>query len=452
MKFSFDSVAHLYKNVYYNMPQSLKTFLGTLYGSIPIQKRYGSQYSFYMEIYQKFNEGDKHFQEDYLFNKTLETILFAEHNISFYQQSFAKHGVSASDFKSLSDLNKFPILTKADIREHIEDLYSENVEKAVAYYSGGSTSFFSEGATSSPTKFYHPLYTSRAKHKAYSVYTLAKGGYKLRDRSILLKGREIVDIKKDIYWDYEPVDNFLNVTSSYVVSDKFGLIYRQAQKFKPKFLFGYPSVILNFMYACKHNNLPPLPIKGIILTSETVSGEDIEALKAFYGDISVFVDYGHTERVVGAYKLDHGDYHFMNAYGIPRIVNQEIIGTSLDNFVMPFINYKTEDEVSGDISYFDNTDIAKSAANIKGRSSDYLVTYDHRLISITSLYVGHHLPAELVSNMQYQQREAGKVKVLIATSDRGKKILCKQELDIKAIKLNIFNNISKPIIINEMAS
>ncbi len=463
MKFSFDSVAHLYKHVYYNMPQSLKTFLGTLYGSIPIEKRYGTLYSHYLEVYKQFEEGDKQFQEDYLYNKTLETILFAEQNIQFYQQSFAKHGVSASDFKSLDDLQKFPTMAKEDIKKHIEEMYTQSREKAVAYFSGGSSS--------SPTKFYHPIYTSRAKHKAYSVFTLEKGGYNLRDRSILLKGREVVDVEKDVYWDYEPVDNFLNVTSSYVSSEKFPFIYKQALKFKPKFLFGYLSVILNFVSSSKAYNLDPLAIKGIILTSETVHAQDIEILKAFFGDISIFIDYGHTERVVGAYKLDFGDYHFMNAYGIPRVVNQEIIGTSLDNFVMPFINYKTSDEVDGDISYFDNSDIAKSVHNIKGRSQDYLVADDYRLISTSTLYVGHNLSTEVVSNIQYQQSEPGKVKVLveknrcdidkneilaglnklvkkgisfdveivdfIATSNRGKKIVCKQNLDIESIKHKI---------------
>lgn len=460
MKFSFDSVAHLYKNVYYNMPQSLKTVLGTLYGSIPIQKRYGSLYPQYLEKFQEFELMDEKYQEEYLYHKTLETLLFAQENIPFYQKRFAQHGVSVKDFKSLDDLKKFPTMTKDDIKNHVEEMYSENVEKAVAYFSGGSTS--------SPTKFYHPLFTSRAKHKAYSVHTLSKCGYKLRDRALLLKGREVVDLKKDIYWDYEPVDNFLNITSSYVMSDKFPLIYQKSKKFKPKFLFGYPSAVMDFMFASKKFGFEPLKINGIILTSENVSENDILELKKFYGDVSVFVDYGHTERVVGAWKVDFSPYNFLGVYGISRIVDGEIVGTSLDNMVMPYINYKTGDEVDGEIVYFEDTDIAKSAQFIKGRVQDYLVTYDHRLIPLTSLYVGHHLSHKAVHNLQYRQTQPGKVKVLIqkgslevAKSEilksfkamvkdgidfeiifvdkiekthRGKRVVCQQDLNIKAIK------------------
>ncbi len=467
MSFSFDSVVHLYKGVYYNMPQSFKTFFGSIYGAIPIEKRYGAAYSDFLNIFEQFEKWDDSLKEEYLYYKTLETLMFAEQNIAFYQKSFARYGVSVSDFKTLGDLKKFPTLTKRDIKEYIDELYTDVVEKPVAYFSGGSTS--------SPTKFYHPLFTSRAKHKAYSIFTLKKAGYNYRDRTLLLKGREVVDKKRDIYWDYEAVENMLNVTSSYIISDKFPLIYNKAKSFKPKFIFGYPSAVLDFMYATKAAGFEPLKIKGIILASESVCDKYINDLKEFYSGVPVFVDYGHTERVVGAYKIDFQPYNFPGAYGISRLVDNEILGTSLDNFVMPYINYKTGDEADGEISYYENSDVVKSVSNIKGRRGDYLVTYDYRLIPITTLYAGHHLKSDVVANLQYNQEKPGMVKVKIEKgkayigkeeiykglrklvkdgidfeveivdkiekSSRGKWIACKQKLDIEAIKDKRVENI-----------
>ena len=470
-KFSFDSVAHLYKHIYYKMPQSLKTFLGTLYGSIPIEKRYGPLYTHYLTLFRKFEEGDKQFQLDYLYNKILETILFAEEHIPFYQKRFAEYGVSASDFKSLDDLKKFPVTTKEDIKRHVEEMYSESVEKAVAYYSGGSTS--------SPTKFYHPLYTSRAKHKAYSVYTLAKGGYRLRDRAILLKGREAVDLKRDIYWDYEPVDNVLNVTTRYILSEKFPLIYKKSKAFRPKFLFGYPSAVMDFTHATLAAGFEPLPVKGIILASETVTEFHVRELKSVYGDVPVFVDYGHTERVVGAWRLDYSPYRFIGAYGVARIVGNEIVGTSMDNMVMPYINYKTGDEVEGEAEFYEGCDIARSVQHVRGRTQDYLVTHDERLIPLTTLFVGHYLPAKVVMHLQYIQKRPGYVTVRIEKgrgdadksnilnglremtgegitfdlefvdrlekTHRGKHMICRQYLDIEAIKKRKENIIAQTV-------
>ncbi len=467
MSFSFDSVAHLYKGVYYRMPQSLKTFLGSIYGAIPIEKRYGVAYSDFLNIFEKFESWDDTLKEEYLYYKTLETLMFAEQNITFYQKQFAKYGVCVSDFKSLGDLKKFPTMTKRDIKESIDDLYTDVMEKPAAYFSGGSTS--------SPTKFYHPLFTSRAKHKAYSIFTLKKAGYNYRDATLLLKGREVVDKSRNIYWDYEAVENMLNVTSGYIMSDKFPLIYKKAASFKPKFIFGYPSAVMDFMYATKAAGYEPLNIKGILLASESVYDEYIKELKDFYGDIPVFIDYGHTERVVGAYRIDNMPYNFLGAYGVTRLVDDEIVGTSLDNFVMPYINYKTGDEAEGKVSFYKNSDIVKSVSNIKGRKEDYLVTYDYRLISLTTLYVGHHLCSKVVANLQYIQKEPGKViariekgkayadkekiygglknlvkegidfKVEIVDkiekSARGKWIACKQYLDIESIKAKRVKNI-----------
>ncbi len=225
---------------------------------------------------------------------------------------------------------------------------------------------------------------------------------------------------------------------------------------------------MDFMYACKAGGFAPIAVQGIILTSETVLPTHIEELKAFYGDIPVFIDYGHTERVVGAYRVDDSAYNFIGPYGIARVVNGEIVGTSLDNMVMPYINYKTGDEVTGEINCYSGTDIVRSVENIKGRVQDYLVTHDYRLIPLTTLYVGHHLPSDVVLNLQYQQREPGKVTVLIQKSavqidkqkilnglkemvkegiffelkftqqmektHRGKRMICKQMLDIEAMK------------------
>lgn len=461
MRFSFDSVVHLYRGTYYKMPQSLKTFLGTLYGNIPMEVRFGKLYTEYLNRFKEFDAADEQFKMDFVYNKTLETLIFAEENIPFYKEYFQRHGVKARDYKSLDDLKLFPTITKHDIKANLDRFYTDKVEKPVAYFSGGSLS--------TPTQYFQPLYTSRAKHKAYSLYTLSKVGYKHRDKTLLIKGREVSNPEKDIYWEYEPVDNYLYLSNNYMNSDKFPLMYEAAKKFNPKFIFGYPSAVLNFIAMCRYYNYAPLSVKGVIVSSESIYEPDFQEIKAFFGDdVNILADYGHTERVVGAYRLNFENYHFVNAYGVPRIIDDEIVGTSFDNFVMPFINFKTGDAVSGEKIFFEGTDIAKEVKNIEGRTQDYLVTEDERLVSITTMCGGQHLPLDMIRNIQYQQTEPGKVTVRIESrtgdvdkehviagmkklvrdgidfdvevvdkierSARGKWIICKQSLDIDKIR------------------
>ena len=95
-----------------------------------------------------------------------------------------------------------------------------------------------------------------------------------------------------------------------------------------------------------------------------------------------------------------GHYSFLNSYGAIQVVNEEIVATSFDNFVMPFINYKTGDHAVGAIEYFINSDIAKNVENIEGRTQDFLVSKDKRLVSVTTMYGVQYLPLENIDAIQ----------------------------------------------------
>ncbi|MCH9812834.1 MAG: hypothetical protein K0U47_02695 [Epsilonproteobacteria bacterium] len=456
---SIDSILHLYRGIYYKMPQSLKTFIGSVYGSIPLSIRFGKKYVEQKEMLDGYLSLDEKGQEAFTYQKVLETIKFAEEHIPYYQKSFKAAGVSSDDFKTLADIAKFPVISKADIKANLDDFFIDKFEKPIEYYTGGSLS--------TPTKYYQPLYTSRAKEKAYNNYFFTKINYNYRDKTLLLKGREVSKPEEDIYWEYEPIDNYFLISNNYMNSEKFPLIFEKAKAFSPKFLFGYPSALLSFIKQCKLHGYEPLNIQGVMLSSETAYAHEIEIIRDFFG-VDVLTQYGHTERAAIAYRVNDEKYHFMNSYGAVRIIGHEIVATGFDNSVMPLINYRTGDSISGEVDYIEGTDIAKAAETIEGRTQDFLVTDDKRLVSITTMCGGQHLPLDQISNIQYIQDEPGRVKVLvedqnkgvdpdavihgmkqlvrdgvdfevelvdeIEKSARGKRIICKQGLDIEKIR------------------
>jgi phenylacetate-CoA ligase len=187
-----------------------------------------------------------------------------------------------------------------------------------------------------------------------------------------------------------------------------------------------------------------------------------------YFGVDVLTHYGHTERNAIGYRINRGKYNFLNSYGLIRVKESELITTTFDNFVMPFINYKSGDSIAGKISYYDKTNIVKEVENIEGRTQDFLVTKDKRLISITTMYYNRDKLFEQVNAIQYVQDKIGEVTILIESDDlnpellekkmndnlaykgldiivkivkkiqkssRGKRIICKQALDINNLKL-----------------
>ncbi|WP_457594107.1 hypothetical protein [Hydrogenimonas sp.] len=456
---TFEEILHAYRSVYYSFPQPLKTFLGSLYGSIPLEIRFGRQFGIHKKLLEKFENGDEQYKQDYIYNKILETLIFAETYIPYYQKKFKEHGVSSRDFKALEDIGKFPTISKLEMKEHLDELYTDVRYKPVAHYTGGSLT--------TPTKFYLAA-NSRAKEKVYNNYIFTKIGYKYRTPTLLLKGREISVPEKDIYWEYEPIDNYFLLSNNYLNSEKFPLMYEKAKAFGPKFIFGYPSAVLSFIKMSRRFGLEPLPnIEGIILASETCYPDEVEIIKEFFPKAKVLSLYGNSERDVIGYRVsDH--YNLLGSYAAMRVVDGEIVTTSFDNFVMPFINRRSGDYATGEVTTYGSSDIAKTVGNIEGRTKDFLVSEDNRLVSITTMCGGQHLPLMDIDAIQYIQEEPGVVTVLVEDPDhrvdvvkvkegmhklvrdgidfkvkvvdkidktyRGKRIICKQFLDVEKIR------------------
>ena len=88
---TFEEILHAYRNIYYNFPQPLKTFLGSLYGAIPLEIRFGRQYGIHKNLLKKFENGTEQYKQDYIYNKILETLIFAETYIPYYQKTFTEY-------------------------------------------------------------------------------------------------------------------------------------------------------------------------------------------------------------------------------------------------------------------------------------------------------------------------------------------------------------------------
>lgn len=400
-----DSILYLYKKTYFNLPKSVQAFFGGLYGSIPLDLRFGEQYKKHKKILEQFEKCDKQFQLDYMFNKTYETLQFSYENIPYYQKVFDEYDFKIKDFKSLDDMKLVPSLTKEIIQNEISSLVTGKVDKPVVIHTGGSTF--------TPTTFYVPLNTSRAKEKAYTAYIFSKLGYKNRDKVLVLRDFNTSDEVHEKFWVYEHVNNYLWLSSNHINVLYVERMLKEINKFKPKFIYAYPSELIFFINACHRIGIDKIQdIKGVFLSSEMVYVNQIDKIKSFF-NCDVLTHYGHSERVSVGFRLNYESYHFLNAYGLTRIVENEIVSTSFDNFVMPFINYKTKDYVSGKYDFLNENDIVMNIESIEGRLQEFLVTKNGTLLSVTSIGIGHFDGYKYVDAAQYYQEKLGHLTINI---------------------------------------
>jgi phenylacetate-CoA ligase len=95
----------------------------------------------------------------------------------------------------------------------------------------------------------------------------------------------------------------------------------------------------------------------------------------------------------------------------------EIVGTSFDNGVMPFIRYKTGDFGAWSATHHPELPGWPTLERIEGRMQEFVVCADHRLISVTTLGAAHFSSLVDVRSMQYEQERPGLV-VLKVVADQ----------------------------------
>ena len=61
----------------------------------------------------------------YQLNQLIKLLEYAKAKVPYYRKLFQRYSIEPSKFKSLEDIKRIPFLTKEIIREHYEELQSE---------------------------------------------------------------------------------------------------------------------------------------------------------------------------------------------------------------------------------------------------------------------------------------------------------------------------------------
>ena len=92
------------------------------------------------------------------------------------------------------------------------------------------------------------------------------------------------------------------------------------------------------------------------------------------------------------------------------------MGTSFDNKVMPFIRYRTGDMATlSDSPSHSLLSGYTAVERIEGRLQEFLVTRDHRLISICTMGAAHFDVLARMNSIQYEQNEPGVFDLKVVT-------------------------------------
>lgn len=291
-------------------------------------------------------------QIDIFQNKLLAIIInHAYHTVPYYRKMFNELQLRPQDVRTKEDLEKLPVLTRDDVKNHFHELLSTALKKKDRLLLiKGHTS----GTTGAPLEFFwdRNLCTiNNAVHWRQKKWA----GIELHEKTAVLLGRTIVPIhcKNPPFWRYNRPHRTLWLSSFHLTSGNLPLYLKELQRFKPSYIEGYPStlfILAKFLVSRGQS----FPLKAALTSSETLFPIQRETIENAF-ECRVFDYYGLAERVVFASECDkHTGHHINSDFSITELVDNNgqrvdagdigwIVGTGLHNYAMPLIRYKSSD-------------------------------------------------------------------------------------------------------------
>lgn len=398
-------------------PGFVEKSIRKVYGSIPYERMLGSTFRYMYEFLQVSQWWMRKQQEEYQMFELAKLLRHAYENVPYYKNVFDERGLKPADIQSFHDLKQLPFLTR--------DIIIKNREKLIARnYSKWEYRMVTTGGTSGiPMEFTERRRYSAAREWAFIASLLKAVNYNAyeRNRSVLLKGYKPIGN----YYEYRGLQ--LVLSPNLMAENNMDSYLKKISRFNADFIQAYPSAAgLLAGYIIRNNiKFESARLKAVICGSETISKDQRKKIEKAFG-VRVYSHYGHSEKACLAGECEYSDnYHIVPEYGYTEIISDdnidvsgedetgEIVCTGFNNYVMPFIRYRT-----GDLALNTNSNCIcgrshKLLKSILGRAQDFFISENGEKLSfIFADYPLWHIK-DRISAYQYIQSEPGNVLLYI---------------------------------------
>ncbi len=419
-----EDLLYPFLQAYIAAPQWVKSGLGQAYTLLPVSIRRGKFYStFAQELATHRDEAAIRTLSEH---KLAATLKLAIETVPAYQKHQKLSRFLNESNKLEEILLEIPPVSKEEIKGDVERFVSTFLPKSRRLKTSTG------GSTADPMYFYLQKGVTRPREYAFMDDFLRRVGLGPNDVILSMQGRKVPTAGEanGRMWMYEPIKRQLIVSSDHL-EDRYMPQYMEALRmWRPSYIQAYPSTLYPLARWLSENPQPDIVqrMRGVLIYSENVYDFQRRLIESVF-KCPVLTHYGHSERILMAASMP-GDprYFFWPQYGKFELLDTEgnritqpdvlgeIVGTSFDNQVMPFVRYRTGDfAVLSDRSHPD-LPLYPVCERIEARLQEFLVCKDHRLISVSTLGAAHFDKMNDIETMQYEQDEPGVVIVKVVSS------------------------------------
>lgn len=348
----------------------------SVYNILAYRRRYGKYYLKWKGVFANNKNLSQSQLLDLQRQKLSEFLEYTLENASFYV---------SKDLAISSDLEAFPIVTKEQLRQNIEDVYTIPKSEGIVSKTGGTTG-----------KSLEVIFTKEDMQERFAMLDNFRSqfGYKLGKKTAWFSGKNLLtsrDLRKSRFWK---TDYWYKVRyySTFHIKDEYMADYvTDLIKFKPEFMVGFPSSIVEIArYGLKHGiDFPEGVVKAIFPTAETVTKSVKEDIELFF-KTAVYDQYASSEGAPFIFECRNRKLHMELQSGVFEVLDEHdqpaksgrLIVTSFTTKGTPLIRYDIGDwiELSDDTCNCGNHN--PLVKQIFGRIDDYVYSPENGKINL----------------------------------------------------------------------
>ncbi len=316
-----------------------------------------------------------------------------EREVPYYQRRWRELGIRVADIRSMEDYARLPLLTKADIRTHFEDLKAPSWRDQLLYKATG-------GSTGEPLRLGYTR-TSYDRRTAVMWRGYEWAGSRMGRRTLFLWGGAVGEphraqlLRERLY----NAAFGRRVLNSFHMSEANMAEFADAiDRYRPEVIVGYVGPLVRLAQWLLANGRQVARPQSIIGAAEALHEFQREIIEQAFG-CPAFNTYGCREFMLIASECerrhglhvnaDHLVVELLGPDGAAAIPQPgEVVITDLFNYGMPFVRYA-------------NGDVATAASHgcDCGRGLPLLQRVDGRSLDAIRTPAGHVLPGEFFPHM-----------------------------------------------------
>jgi phenylacetate-CoA ligase len=319
-----------------------------------------------------------------------------QREVPYYQRRWRELGIDVADIRNLDDYARLPILSKADIREHFDELKAGSLRDQLLYKATG-------GSTGEPLRF---GYTRESNDRRSAVMWRGYGwaGSRMGRRTLFLWGGAVGEPGLA----HRVKDRLYNAAFARHVLDSFHMTEANMagfadaiDRYRPQVIVGYVGPLVQLaQWLIAHGRRVRAPL-GIIGAAEALHEFQRQLIEQAFG-APAFNTYGCREFMLVASECEYRHGLHVNADHLLLELRRadadaalpaqsgsgEVVITDLFNYGMPFLRY-----ANGDLA------TAASGHCPCGRGLPLLARVEGRVLDAIRTPAGHLLPGEFFPHM-----------------------------------------------------